>query len=120
TSAEVKPSETIHRFVLKGDEKNRDIERESFTNPGYESISGRGIVRGHLIGGCFELFGSMRGTCLFPDTAAFDNAILFLETSEANITPDFFEDYYRALSLMGIFDKVNGIIVGRPKCGVYN
>lgn len=119
TIGEVKPSETIRRFGLKWDEKNRDIERESFTNPGYESISGRGIVRGHLIGGCFELFGSMRGTGLFPDTAAFDNAILFLETSEAHITPDFFEDYLRALSMMGIFDKVNGIIVGRPQDGVH-
>src|SRR5699024_12513545 len=80
TIGEVKPSEIIRRFGLKCDEKNRDIERESFTNPGYESISGRGIVRGHLIGGCFELFGSMRGTGLFPDTAALYNAILSMET----------------------------------------
>ena len=116
---EIKPSETIRRFGLKWDEKNRDIERESFTNPGYESINGKGVARGHLIGGCFELLGSMRGTGLFPDTSSFNNAILFLETSEVHITPDFFEDYLRALSMMGIFDKINGIIVGRPQDGVH-
>ncbi len=115
----IKPSDTIRRFGLKWDEENKDIERETITNPGYESINGEGVARGHLIGGCFELFGNMRGTELFPDIEAFDDAILFLETSEVHITPDFFEDYLRAMSVMSIFERVNGIIVGRPQDGVY-
>src|SRR5699024_7942961 len=96
TIGEVKPSEIIRRFGLKWDENIRDIERESFPNPGYESIIGRGLVRGHLFGGCFELFGGMRGTGLFSNTAAVENGISFLETSEAHITADCYEEYLRA------------------------
>ncbi|WP_411844202.1 S66 peptidase family protein [Salinicoccus sp. HZC-1] len=115
----IEPAETIREFGLKWDEENKDIERSHFTNPGYESINGESTVQGHLIGGCFEVFNNMRGTEIFPDIEVFDGAILFLETSEVHIDPKFFEDYLRALSVMGIFEWVNGVIVGRPQDGIY-
>ena len=116
---EIKPADNIRKFGLKWNEENKDIERSLFTNPGYESINGRGVVQGPLIGGCYEVFNNMRGTGLFPALESFDEAILFLETSEVQIEPDFFEDYLRAMSVMGIFERVNGIIFGRPQDGVY-
>lgn len=116
---EIKPADNIRKFGLKWDEENKDIERPLLSNQGYESINGEGIVQGPLIGGCFEVFNNMRGTELFPEIEAFDDAILFLETSEVHIEPKFFEDYLRAMSVMGIFERINGIILGRPQDGVY-
>src|SRR5699024_10545381 len=49
----------------------------------------------------------------------FDDGILFFENSETNTTPETLEDNLRSLSIMGIFDRINGIIIGRPESGEY-
>ena len=115
----IETSDTVRKFGLKWDEENKNKERPLMDNHGYESINGTGKGQGHLIGGCLDVLGNLRGTELFPDLNRFEDAILFLETSEEQMDPGMLEDQLRAFAVMGIFDKVNGIIVGRPQDDAY-
>ncbi|QRN49616.1 S66 family peptidase [Macrococcoides bohemicum] len=112
-------SETVRKFGLLWDEIAKDFERENLLNPGYEVINGVGKVQGHLIGGCVESLNHIQGTKYFPEVSAFKDAILFLETSERHTHPEVLEQYIRTYAVMGIFDIINGMIIGRPQDGVY-
>ena len=116
---EIKASSYIRKAGLRWDPENKNTKRPSADNPGYENIGAAGKARGHLIGGCLEVLNNLRGTQYFPDLNSFNNAILFLETSECYLDPEIFEDYLRAMSVMGIFERINGIIIGRPQEGQY-
>ena len=47
------------------------------------------------------------------------NKILFLETSEDEVAPDYIEYYLRNLIAQGIISQINGIIVGKPQNETY-
>lgn len=47
------------------------------------------------------------------------NKILFLETSEDEVPPDYVEYYLRNLVAQGIIDQISGIIVGKPQNETY-
>lgn len=115
----VPTSSQIRKFGLQWDEKNKNINRECFDNNGYEILNGSGKATGHLIGGCMELFHSLKATDVFPNKDVFDGAILFIETAEVHAPPWLMEDYVRAFGSMGIFDRINGVIIGRPQDDVY-
>lgn len=69
-----------------------------------------GRCKGKLIGGNLSTILLILGTEYLPvDT--FDNSILFLEDCETNINE--FCSYMECMKLNGVFDKVNGIIVGK-------
>ena len=103
-------------------------ERIEWTNPenmniprsmnaeahGIMCLNGAGLAKGRLIGGCVEVIDWLRGTELWPTSSVFQDAILFLETSEEMPTPDNFKYMLRCFAAMGIFDKINGIIMGKP------
>lgn len=116
---EIKPAAKLRQFGLQWDIENKNKRRPLIENTGYESINGTGIAEGHLIGGCFEVFNNIRGTELFPKLNQFDDGILFFENAESNISPEALEDNLRSLSMMGIFDRINGVIIGRPESGKY-
>lgn len=115
----VPTSSQIRKYGLQWDEKNKNINRESFDNNGYEILNGSGKATGHLIGGCMELFHSLKATDVFPNKDVFDGAILFIETAEVHAPPWLMEDYVRAFGSMGIFDRINGVIIGRPQDDIY-
>ncbi|GAB6108154.1 S66 family peptidase [Fusibacter bizertensis] len=77
-------------------------------------LSGSGTVEGRLIGGCIEVLDWLRGTELWPAASVFDGAILFLETSEDMPSPDNVLHMLRCFSALGIFDRIGGIIMGKP------
>ena len=114
---EITTSPHIRKIGLSWDFENKNTERPLVKNPGYESIGGTGKGRGHLIGGCLEVFNNLRGTQYFPEISNFEDAILFFETSECYLDPEIFEDYLRAMSVIGIFEHINGIVIGRPQDG---
>lgn len=116
---EINTSPYIRKIGLSWDAENKNTERLKEKNPGYESIGASGKGRGHLIGGCLEVFHNLRGTKYFPELNDFKDAILFFETSECYLDPEIFEDYLRAMSVIGIFEHINGIIIGRPQDGRY-
>lgn len=82
---------------------------------GYEVINGNGIVQGHLLGGCIDVFMMAVGTEIWPDLKKWDNAILFIETSEDKPSPTFVKWTLRNLAAQGILNTINGIIVGKPQ-----
>jgi muramoyltetrapeptide carboxypeptidase LdcA involved in peptidoglycan recycling len=93
---------------------NKNTSRKFAPNHGYEVLQGSGKATGHLIGGCIEVMDWLRGTVLFPPISDFDGAILFLETSEEMPPPSSLRYMLRAFAALGVFDKANGIIFGKP------
>jgi muramoyltetrapeptide carboxypeptidase LdcA involved in peptidoglycan recycling len=91
------------------------VAREFNKNTEYEILQGRGKTKGKLIGGCLEVIEYIKGTSLFPEVEIFDETILFLETSEVMPPIWFFEDSLRNYGSMGILNRVNGIIFGKPQ-----
>ena len=86
---------------------------------GYEVIQGSGIVEGELLGGCIDVFTMILGTDIWPSKDEWINKILFVETSEAQPSPDFVKYIFYNLGAQGILNNINGILIGRPKEGKY-
>lgn len=118
---EIKPSEFIRQHGLQWDEDNQGKTRPQLVNQGYELLHGReaGRVTGHLIGGCLEVLTNLRSSQYFPPLEAFKGGLLFLETSEQYTSPSLLEDNLRAFVTMGIFDQINGLLIGKPQNNVY-
>ncbi len=101
-------------------------------NNGFLLLQGNPIFEGEILGGCidtiFDMFDSTRHLdsvelCetykLFPSKEEWRGKILLLETSEELMSP---EKYKKALSEFkkrGVFDAVNGILVGKPQNEIY-
>ena len=81
---------------------------------GYEVIQGSGIAEGELLGGCLDVFIELTGTPIWPAKDEWDGKIMFLETSEEDMSCDYLTWILRNLAAQGLFDVVNGIIVGKP------
>lgn len=97
-------------------EKNMHIKRTLHEEKrGYEILQGKGSAKGKLIGGCVEVLDWLRGTELWPEDSDWENSILFLETSEDKPEPTLLKYYLRSLNSLGVTDKLNGIIVGKPR-----
>ncbi|UEX89279.1 S66 peptidase family protein [Staphylococcus ratti] len=116
---EIKTAPYMRKCGLRWDEHLRQFEREKLAYDDFHLLNGKGEVSGPLLGGCFESLDKLRGTPYFPEIDSFCDAILFIETSEVHIPAWSFEESLRAWGLMGIFERVRGIIVGRPQDGVF-
>lgn len=81
---------------------------------GYEILQGTGAAEGELLGGCLDVFIELTGTPLWPSLDAWRGKLLFLETSEVDMSCDLLTWILRNLAAQGIFDAVNGILVGKP------
>ena len=86
---------------------------------GFEVIQGKGIFEGKLLGGCLDVFQMFIGTDIWPEKDEWEGKILFLETSEDKPSPMQVKYFLRNLNAIGIFDKITGIIVGKPKGETY-
>lgn len=86
---------------------------------GYEIINGNKTVKGHLLGGCLDVFMMVIGTKIWPTIDEWKDSILFVETSEDRPSPDFIRWTFRNLAAQGILKVINGIIVGKPQAEQY-
>ncbi len=86
---------------------------------GYEVLQGTGTVRGHLLGGCLDVFMMAVGTSIWPPLEAWKDAILFVETSEEKPSPEFVTWTFRNLAAQGILQVIQGILVGKPQGETY-
>ncbi|MDR2616136.1 MAG: LD-carboxypeptidase, partial [Oscillospiraceae bacterium] len=111
---EIPPSPVWTSERLNWVAENKDTPRRFEPNTGHELLQGGGKVTGRLIGGCIEVLDWLRGTELFPDLADFENAILFLETSEDMPPPGNLLYTLRALGATGVLERVNGLVFGKP------
>jgi muramoyltetrapeptide carboxypeptidase LdcA involved in peptidoglycan recycling len=64
-----------------------------------------------LIGGCLESLQHLRGTPFWPD---WTGAILFFETSELAPSIATVDGILMDYQNMGVFDRISGLLVGRP------
>lgn len=99
--------------------ENNKTKRKLNNNIGYEFLQGEGKVKGKLIGGCIEVLEMIKGTEIWPDIKEWENKILFLETSEDKPSPDWIKYWLRNYGAIGIFDKIKGIIIGKPQDETY-
>ena len=106
--------------------------RVSHPNTGFELLRGVKQFTGEILGGCIEslydFFDNSRYEDtvsltqkyhLFPSLDEWRGKILLLESSEAKSTPEKYRKMVRALANYGIFDVVNGVLVGQPQDKVY-
>ncbi|MGI5958916.1 MAG: S66 family peptidase [Massiliimalia sp.] len=114
------------------DEGQMGVPLTEHPNRGYELLQGKPVFSGKIYGGCidtiFDIFNGERYAdspelCgkyeLFPSAQEWKGNILLLETSEEQMSP---EKYKRALTILkniGVFDAVNGVIVGKPIDEIY-
>ena len=105
---------------VRWEEKNINVSRKMKKDEhGYEVLQGKGKAKGHLLGGCIDVFMMCNGTEIWPKLEAWKDAILFFETSEDKPSPDFVKWTLRNLAAQGILKVLKGIIVGKPQDEVY-
>lgn len=115
----IEPSPIWTSEYLPWEEKNKTNKRTTQSNTGYELLQGSGVAKGHLIGGCIEVLEMIKGTEIWPTINMWNNAILFLDTSEDKPNPTYLEYWLRNYGSQGILNKVNGIIFGKPYDNLY-
>lgn len=99
---------------------------------GFELLQGSEIFQGQLLGGCLESlydiltttrYQGEKAVCekygLFPSIEEWKNKILFIETCEEKPVPELFEKEISLLKEKGVFDVVNGVLVGKPQDEAY-
>ena len=97
--------------------KEENINRLRQYHPeeiGYEILQGGGVAEGRLLGGCVEVFIELLGTPIWPSREEWRGKLLFLETSEVDMSCDLLRWILRNLAAQGIFDVISGILVGKP------
>lgn len=95
-------------------EENKYTARKLLKNTGYELLQGKGIVQGRLIGGCIEVLEMAKQTSIWPEDNSWDDAIMFIETSEDMPEPQYIEYWLRNYGTIGVLNKIKGIIWGKP------
>jgi muramoyltetrapeptide carboxypeptidase LdcA involved in peptidoglycan recycling len=93
---------------------NQTRRRKLNRSTGWHFLQGRGIHQGHLIGGCFEVIDWLRGTEFWPEIGTWQDAILFLETSEDAPSPEMIKYGLRTYAALGILQRLSGLLFARP------
>ena len=100
-------------------EDNKNISKKLIKNSGYEFLQGTGTAKGRLFGGCIEVLEMAKGTRIWPDESAFDDIIIFFESSEDTPHPDNLLYWLRNYAALGILQKAKAILFGKPYQGIY-
>ncbi len=78
-------------------------------------LQGDTVAQGELFGGCIEVLEFLKGTAFWPAPDFWHGKVLFFETSEEVPTPTQVKYMLRNYGMQGIFDRIAGILVGRPR-----
>ena len=117
---EIKSSPMWSKDFVDWDEANVNKEKKLIAEEhGYEVLQGSGIVVGEVLGGCLEVFPMVLNTEIWPTKKEWEGKILLLETSEDKPSPSEVAGYLKDLENLGIYDVINGIIVGKPQDEAY-
>lgn len=73
----------------------------------------KGKAQGQLIGGLLERISILSGTKYFPDLDLFNGSILFWEEIGKELSEIY--QYLYQLKNMGIFERINGMLIGKIK-----
>lgn len=99
----------------------------SHLNEGFVLLQGASCFEGEILGGCidtiYDIFNNERYAdsvelCekyqLFPSLDDWRGKILLLETSEEMPAPEEYRKMLTVLKEYGVFDAVNGVLIGKP------
>ena len=95
-------------------EGNQKIKRKLQENSGWRFLQGSGIVRGTLLGGCMDVLEFLKGTEYWVPSEEWEGKIMFLETSEIQMSPMKFRWMLWNYAASGILKNINGLILARP------
>ncbi len=87
-----------------------DRPRDRFESEGWTWLKD-GVTDGVLVGGCLGSLDHLRLTRYWPD---WEDTIFFFETSEECSGPAEVDRRLAAYEEIGVFDKLKGMLVGRP------
>lgn len=96
------------------DASNQRRRRQRHDATSWRFLQGDHVAEGSLFGGCLEVLEWLRGTSVWPEPAALDGAILFLETSEEAPPPSNVERALRTYAATGVLRRLSGLLFGRP------
>jgi muramoyltetrapeptide carboxypeptidase LdcA involved in peptidoglycan recycling len=82
---------------------------------GWIFLQGDKITQGRLWGGCIEVLEFLKSTKYWPEEDFWNDKILFFETSEEKPLLHIVGYMLRNYGIQGIFNRVKGVIFGRPK-----
>lgn len=110
----IKPSPWwTEEFLDWGEKEDLTRPRECRPSEGWSWLKGE-RAEGILIGGCLESLQHLRGTPYWPDLGQWEEAILFLETSEEKPAPSTVDGILMDYENMGVLERIRGLLVGRP------
>jgi muramoyltetrapeptide carboxypeptidase LdcA involved in peptidoglycan recycling len=101
-------------FLDWAEPENQLRKRKMNPSQGWLFLQGEGTRRGRLMGGCLEVLDWLRGTDVWPQAEIWQDAILFLDTSEEAPPPVEVTRCLRTYAAMGILDRLSGLLFGRP------
>lgn len=113
---ELRASEEFNDIGLNwGDPTTLTQRRRYQPNDGWH-WDGEKSAAGIAWGGCVESIDEMlrHGTAI-PTLKQFADIVLYMETSEEMPSADYVKRVFRALGERGILERVQGILIGRPK-----
>ncbi|WP_420645011.1 S66 family peptidase [Candidatus Leptofilum sp.] len=84
-------------------------------NSGWDWLQKGEDKQGYFWGGCIEVLEFLKGTDFWPARSFFDDKFLLLETSEEVPTPDQVMRILRNYGLQTILDRIQGLVIGRPR-----
>ncbi|SDB13364.1 Muramoyltetrapeptide carboxypeptidase LdcA (peptidoglycan recycling) [Ruminococcaceae bacterium FB2012] len=129
---EITPSEVWYEERKQFSPDQVGVPLTSHPNGGFELLQGTPVFRGKILGGCidsmYEMFcpgryEDMPVLCrkyeLFPDAEDWQGRILLLESSEEKPSPEKYREALVCLKEAGVFDRISGILAGKPMDGVY-
>lgn len=96
------------------DKSLQNTKRKLSKSRGWNFLQGDKKVQGQLIGGCLDVLELLKGTDYWLKNSEWTDKILFMETSEEMMQPENFRRALRNYSAQGIFEKIKGLILGRP------
>ncbi|MEM1124056.1 MAG: S66 peptidase family protein [Bacteroidota bacterium] len=101
------------------DPNNQTISRKLISNTSWRWLQGSGKVTGELLGGCVEVLEFLKDTDFWVQPEDWKGKMMFLETSEVQMSPTNFRWILRNYAASGILKNINGLMVGRPLDGKY-
>jgi muramoyltetrapeptide carboxypeptidase LdcA involved in peptidoglycan recycling len=110
---QVKPSSYwTQEFLDWGKKKDLERPRRLLESNGWTWLK-EGQGEGHLLGGCLESLQHLRGTEFWPD---WEHAIFFFELAKERPNLESVDAVLMDYQNMGVFEKIRGLLVGRPRC----
>ncbi len=97
-----------------GEPELQNTKRSLVQESQWNFLQGTGKVKGELIGGCVDVLEFLKGTDFWFSESDWDGKSLFMETSEEMMSPLQFCWALRNYAAQGIFNRISGLILGRP------